>query len=47
MKSKEEIEVRMNLIMQSLKKVDVTQEENKYKILAISAALKELEWCLG
>ena len=46
MKLKEEIEERMALRMQLLKKIDVTKKENECKILIISAALRELEWCL-
>lgn len=42
----EKIRERMDALMQSLKKIDVTNKDNQYKILAISAALRELQWVI-
>lgn len=42
----EKIRDRMEMLMKSLKKVDVANKDNQYKILVISAALRELQWVL-
>lgn len=42
----EKIRARMDSLMQSLKKTDVSNKDNQYKILAMSAALRELQWVL-